>query len=77
MRLIADGATPISRLVLVNDLETDDGYAFELARACFLGAGDRIAFEADGLVVLRAGGERLRPAGDWSTRCGPGSLRRR
>ncbi|MEV4940562.1 hypothetical protein [Streptomyces zaomyceticus] len=77
MRLIADGATPTSRSVLGNDLETDDGHAFELARPIFLGAGDRIAFEADGLVVVRAGGEQLRPAGDWSTRCGPGSLRRR
>jgi urease accessory protein UreE len=77
MRLVADGATPTSRLVLVKDLETDDGYAFELASPLFLGTGDRIAFEGDKLVVVRASGERLWPAGDWSTRCGPGSLRRR
>lgn len=77
MRLVADGATPTSRLVLVKDLETDDGYAFELASPLFLAAGDRIGFEGDGLIVVRAGGERLSPAGGWSTRCGPGSLRRR
>ncbi|MGW6965105.1 hypothetical protein ACWGET_13785 [Streptomyces zaomyceticus] len=75
MRLVADGATPTSRLVLVKDLETDDGYAFELARPIFLAIGDRIVCEAPGLVVVRAGGKRLPPAGDWSTRCGPGSLR--
>ncbi|MCG8969069.1 hypothetical protein [Streptomyces sp. CL12-4] len=77
MRLVADGTTPTSRLVLVKDFETDDGYAFELAGPLFLAAGDRIAFESDRLVVVRASGERLSPAGDWSTRCGPGSLRRR
>ncbi|WP_406054373.1 hypothetical protein OG462_03675 [Streptomyces sp. NBC_01077] len=77
MRLVADGATPTSRFVLVKDLETDDGYAFELAGPLFLAASDRIVFEGGRLVVVRAGGERLSPAGDWSTRCGPGSLRRR
>lgn len=77
MRLIADGATPTSRLVLVKDLETGDGYAFELESPLLLAAGDRIAFEDDRLVVARASGERLSPAGDWSTRCGPGSLQRR
>ncbi|MFF7442960.1 hypothetical protein [Streptomyces sp. NPDC008122] len=77
MHLIADGVTPTSRLVLVKDLETDDGYAFELANPLFLTVGDRIAFEGDGLVIVRAGGERLSPTGDWFTRCGPGSLRRR
>ncbi|MFJ9648904.1 hypothetical protein [Streptomyces sp. NPDC101206] len=76
MRLVADGATPISRLVLVKDLETDDGYAFELASPIFLTVGDRIAFEDGRLVVGRAGGERLLLAGGWSTRCGPGSLGR-
>ncbi|MFF4434520.1 hypothetical protein ACFYZ4_35865 [Streptomyces sp. NPDC001513] len=69
MRLIADGATPTSRLVLVEDLETDNGYAFELTRPLFLAAGDRIAFEGGRLVVVRVSGERLTPAGDWSTRC--------
>ncbi|MFH8576682.1 hypothetical protein OHB11_38525 [Streptomyces zaomyceticus] len=77
MRLVADGATPTSRLVLVNDLETDDGYAFELTSPIFLTVGDRIAFEAGRLVVVRAGRERLLPPGDWSTRCRPGPLRRR
>lgn len=77
MHLVADGATPASRLVLVNDLETDDGYAFELASPLFLAASDRVVFEDGRLVVVRASGGRLSPAGDWSTRCGPGSLRRR
>ncbi|MEU9720824.1 hypothetical protein [Streptomyces sp. NPDC047976] len=69
MRLIADGATPIPRMVLVEDLETDDGYVFEPAEPLFLAAGDRIAFEGDGLVVVRAAGGRLVPPGSWSTRC--------
>lgn len=77
MRLVTDGATPTSRLLLVKDLETDDGYAFELASPLFLAVGDRVAFEGSRLVVVRANGVRLSPAGDWSTRCGPGSLRRR
>lgn len=77
MHLVADGVTPTSRLVLVKDLETDDGYAFELARPLFLAASDRIGFEDGRLVVVRTSGERLSPAGDWSTRCGPGALRRR
>lgn len=77
MRLVADGATPTSRLVLVKELETDDGYVFEPASPLFRAAGDRIAFEDGRLVVVRTGGGPLSPAGDWSTRCGPGSLRRR
>lgn len=76
MRLIADGATPTSRLVLVDELETDDGYAFELARPLFLAAGDRISFEEGKLVVSWVNGERLLPAGDWSTRCRIRSVRR-
>ncbi|MFF6870062.1 hypothetical protein [Streptomyces sp. NPDC012450] len=77
MRLTADGTTPNSRLVLVDVLETDDGYAFEPARPFFLAAGDRVALENDGLVVLRASGDRLSPAGNLSTRCRPGALRDR
>ncbi|MFE5829342.1 hypothetical protein ACFQ67_03575 [Streptomyces sp. NPDC056488] len=76
MRLVADGITPISRRVLVDAFETDDGYAFEPASPLFLAAGDRVSFEGDRLVVVRAGGERLAPVGGWSTRCGPGSPRR-
>ncbi|MFF8883863.1 hypothetical protein [Streptomyces flaveolus] len=64
-------------MVLVKDFETDDGYAFELAGPLFLAAGDRIVYESDRLVVVRACAERLSPAGDWSTHGGPGSLRRR
>ncbi|MFD7631312.1 hypothetical protein ACFV7Q_35755 [Streptomyces sp. NPDC059851] len=69
MRLIADGATPIARSVLVDDLETDDGYAFELTYPLLLSAGDRIAFDGVGLVVTRADGDRLTRAGHWATRC--------
>ncbi|MFJ4338220.1 hypothetical protein [Streptomyces sp. NPDC088915] len=76
-RLTADGVTPISRSVLVKDLETDDGHAFESASPLFLAAGDRIAFADGGLVVVRADGARLTPAGGWATRRGPGSPRRR
>ncbi|MER8034179.1 hypothetical protein [Streptomyces hydrogenans] len=75
MRLTADEATPASRLVLVESLETDDGYAFDLAHPLFLAAGDRLAFEGDRLVVFRAAGERLSPAGSWSTRCRAGVRR--
>ncbi|MFJ8660309.1 hypothetical protein [Streptomyces sp. NPDC093795] len=64
MRLVAGGATPTSRLVLVKDLETDAGYAFEPASPLFLAAGGRIALEDGRLVVVRAGGVRLLPAGD-------------
>ncbi|MFA7761791.1 hypothetical protein [Streptomyces sp. NRRL S-448] len=70
MRLEADGATPIPRLVLVEDLETETGHAFELASPLFLAAGDRIAFEGDVPVFVRADGEKVTPAGNWSTRCG-------
>ncbi|MEU5892908.1 hypothetical protein ABZ835_39630 [Streptomyces sp. NPDC047461] len=77
MRLTADGATPIPRSVWVEDLETDDGHAFELVRPLFLTAGDRIGFEGDGLVVVRPGGARLTAEGSWSTRCGPGVGSRR
>ncbi|MER5412819.1 hypothetical protein ACFQ9Q_43310 [Streptomyces virginiae] len=69
MRLIADGTTAASRAVLMNELETDDGYAFELERPLFLAVGDRIGFEDGDLVVARASGERLRPGGSWATRC--------
>ena len=69
MRLVADGTTPTSRLVLVNDLETDDGYAFELASPLLLAPGDRISFEDEKLVVVRVSGQRTLPVGNWSTRC--------
>ncbi|MFI9123094.1 hypothetical protein ACIGW0_27495 [Streptomyces bikiniensis] len=73
MRLTADGTTPISRSVLVNDFETDDGYAFALASPLLLAAGDRVALGRDGVAVTRADGERLVPAGTWSTRCSLGA----
>ncbi|GAA3091314.1 hypothetical protein GCM10017562_73080 [Streptomyces roseofulvus] len=76
MRLVADGVTPVSRLVLVGELLTDDGYAFELARPVFLAAGDRVAVGDRELVVVSGGGERLSAAGGWATRCGAGALRR-
>ncbi|KJY41855.1 hypothetical protein [Streptomyces sp. A1547] len=70
MRLVADGITPTSRLVLVEDLETDNGHAFELASPLLLAVGDRIGFEGGRLAVVRASGDRLTLVGDWSTRCG-------
>ncbi|MFF4011765.1 hypothetical protein [Streptomyces sp. NPDC001717] len=73
MRLVADSTTPTSRLVLVEELETDDGHAFEPANPLFLAVGDRIGFEGGRLVVVRAGGDRMTPAGGWSTRCGLGA----
>ncbi|MDQ1023007.1 hypothetical protein QF035_000589 [Streptomyces umbrinus] len=72
MRAVADGTTPASRLVLVDQLETDDGYTFDPDSPLFLSAGARIGFEGGNPVVTRASGERLRPAGSWSTRCGIG-----
>ncbi|MFF4277128.1 hypothetical protein [Streptomyces sp. NPDC001536] len=75
MRLTADGATPIPRSVLVEELETDEGHAFELTRPLFLATGDRIGFEGDGLVVVRSCGVRLTVDGDWSTRCRPSAGR--
>ncbi|MFF5503308.1 hypothetical protein [Streptomyces roseolus] len=69
MRLTADGATPISRSVLVAEFETDDGYVFEPVRPFFLVPGDRIAFADDRLLVVRACGKRLAAVGEWSTRC--------
>ncbi|MFJ7129735.1 hypothetical protein [Streptomyces sp. NPDC098101] len=71
MRLIADGKTPALRSVLVDVLRTDDGYAFEAVAPFFLWAGECVAFEDDGLVVVRVSGERVGCAGHWSTWCRP------
>ena len=75
MRLITDGATPVPRLVLLDEVETDDGYVFELDRSLFLAVGDRIGFEGGGLAVVRSDGHRVQPAGSWSTRCKVGYRR--
>ncbi|MFF3014301.1 hypothetical protein [Streptomyces sp. NPDC057939] len=77
MRLIADGTTAITRLVVVNGLETDDEYALEFAEPLFLAVGDRIHFEGAGLVVRAADGQVSTRPGDWVTRCGMRSGRRR
>ncbi|MET7759229.1 hypothetical protein ABZT27_31690 [Streptomyces sp. NPDC005389] len=69
MRLIADGSTPLSRAVLVDAFEHDDGYTFEPASPLFLAAGDRLRFEDGVLVVLRDGGVRHDLVGDWYWRC--------
>ncbi|MFJ9448336.1 hypothetical protein ACIRRH_41975 [Kitasatospora sp. NPDC101235] len=75
MRLIADGATPTSRLVRAEDFETDNGCAFELAGPLFLAVGDRISFEDGKLVVVRVSGERLLPVGGWpAVFGGPGTV---
>ncbi len=69
MRLIADGVTPNERLVLVNDLLTDNGFAFVLDQSLFLWVGDRIGFENGDPVIIRANGGRFVPPGSWETRC--------
>ncbi|MET9542807.1 hypothetical protein ABZY16_35815 [Streptomyces sp. NPDC006553] len=69
MRIIADGSTPLSRAVLVDALESDDGLTFEPASPLFLAAGDRLRFEGDVLVVLRDGGVRHALVGDRHWRC--------
>ncbi|KOX35441.1 MULTISPECIES: hypothetical protein [unclassified Streptomyces] len=73
MRLTADGTTPVVRSVLVDEPRTGDGCAFEPVAPFFLWAGDRVAFEDGGVVVVRVSGERVVCAGSWSTRCRPGS----
>ncbi|MFC0542244.1 hypothetical protein [Kutzneria chonburiensis] len=69
MRLIADGVTPNERLVLANELETDDGLTFVLDRPLFLLVGDRLDLENRDPVVLRASGGRFTPPGSWERRC--------
>ncbi|MER6916124.1 hypothetical protein ABT354_31010 [Streptomyces sp. NPDC000594] len=69
MRLLVDGTTPVPKSVLVDHLEMDAGYVFELVEPLVLFAGDRIGFEATALVITRADGARLTHAGHWATRC--------
>ncbi|WP_055598644.1 hypothetical protein [Streptomyces aureus] len=69
MRIITDGMTPLSRAVLVDALESDDGRTFEPGSPLLLAAGDRLRFEGDALVVLRDGGVRHDLVGEWSWRC--------
>jgi len=69
MRLIADGVTPNERLVLVNELEDDNSFAFVLDQPLFLWVGDRIAFEKDALVIAHSNGRRSVRRGHWEPRC--------
>ncbi|MEV6682459.1 hypothetical protein AB0N09_37205 [Streptomyces erythrochromogenes] len=69
MRVITDGVTPVPRMMLVDDLETDDGRFCELDRPLFLEIGDRIGFDGRTLSVTRKSGKTYSPAGDWGIRC--------
>ncbi|MFF3075418.1 hypothetical protein, partial [Kitasatospora sp. NPDC057936] len=69
MLLLADGVTPVPRMMLVNDLETDSGGFCELNSPLFLAVGDRIAFDGRSLLVSRASGESFSPNGEWGIRC--------
>ncbi|MEU6299431.1 hypothetical protein [Streptomyces erythrochromogenes] len=69
MRLITDGVTPVPRMMLVDDLETDDGRFCELDRPLFLRIGDRIDFDGRTLSVTPKGGESFSPGGAWGIRC--------
>ncbi|MFF4342584.1 hypothetical protein ACFY00_21970 [Kitasatospora sp. NPDC001540] len=78
MRLPTDGVTPIPRLVMVDDFGEDDGYFCELTDPLFLAPGDRVRFDGMrmDLVVTRADGGILSPAGTWGVRCGRDRSRR-
>ncbi|MER7734028.1 hypothetical protein ABTX80_24370 [Streptomyces erythrochromogenes] len=69
MRLITDGITPVPRMMLVDDLETDDGRFCELDRPLFLRIGDRIDFDGRTLSVTPKSGEAFSPSGAWGIRC--------
>ncbi|MER7667422.1 hypothetical protein ABTY61_03020 [Kitasatospora sp. NPDC096128] len=69
MLLIADGVTPVPRMLLVDDLETDSGGFCELDSPLFLAIGDRISFDGRSLSVTRANGETFLPSGEWGIRC--------
>ena len=69
MRLLADGQTPVSRMVLVDDLEVDGGYAFVPRSPFFLVVGDRLEIDNHNVVVTHADGTQSRHPGGWETRC--------
>ncbi|MGW7025601.1 hypothetical protein OG264_36200 [Streptomyces xanthophaeus] len=69
MLLPTDGVTPVPRLVLVDDLQTDDGYFCTLSAPLFLAPGDRVRFDRSSLRVTRANGEAFAPVGTWGVRC--------
>ncbi|MEU8889117.1 hypothetical protein [Streptomyces sp. NPDC048442] len=69
MRLATDGVTPVPRLLLVDELETDDGHFCELSAPLLLTPGDRISFDGGSLVVTRVNGETFEPAGTRGVRC--------
>lgn len=69
MLLVPDGVTPVTRMTLVDDFETDSGAFCQLDRPIFLAVGDRIAFDGRTLTVTRANGDSFTPAGTWGVRC--------
>ncbi|MFJ5921794.1 hypothetical protein ACIQF6_04195 [Kitasatospora sp. NPDC092948] len=76
MRLSDDGAVAASRLVLIDEFETDDGYAFVPVRPLFLAAGDRIELAGQKAELVFVDGARRPLAGGWETRCRAGVRRR-
>ncbi|MFG2692284.1 hypothetical protein [Kitasatospora sp. NPDC048407] len=69
MRLTDNGAVAASRLVLIDEFETDDGYAFVLNRPLFLATEDRVELTGPRPAVVRADGNRYPLEGSWETRC--------
>ncbi|MEU1720514.1 hypothetical protein [Nonomuraea sp. NPDC005692] len=59
MKVAADGRTPLPRSLIANEVETDDGYVFELESPLLLNVDDRLGFENGRLVVERVAGGRL------------------
>ncbi|MFF7589348.1 hypothetical protein ACFZCK_17860 [Kitasatospora purpeofusca] len=69
MLLPADRVSPVPRLTLVDDLETDGGGFCEPDSPLFLAIGDRISFDGRSLSVTRASGGTFSPSGEWGIRC--------
>ncbi|OKJ15845.1 hypothetical protein AMK19_06330 [Kitasatospora sp. CB01950] len=70
------GPRPSHRPVLLDEFETDDGYAFVPCRPLFLAAGERVELTGDRAEIVRSDGSRRAVEGSWETRCGSGVRRR-
>ncbi|MFF0291988.1 hypothetical protein ACFYS8_01910 [Kitasatospora sp. NPDC004615] len=71
MHLTDNGTVAASRLVLINEFENDNAYAFVLPRPLFLAAGDRVELTGPRPAVIRADGSRYPLEGYWEPRCRP------
>ncbi|WP_406206599.1 hypothetical protein OH807_33150 [Kitasatospora sp. NBC_01560] len=69
MDLVTDGATPIPRMVIVNELETEGGAFVTPEHPLFLAVGDLVAFDGRTITVTRADGASFTPAGVSGIRC--------